>query len=147
VIERLLASPEPSVRYKARVHLLGEDPASQAIRRLRAEIKRSERVITLLAGRTADGRLLRGRGVYAKWQGAHWVLAALADLGYPPADPELFALRDQLMQCWLADDFYQEFEASRAPPTASPSIAGDLTYAPPPNAPSRRARQSLQATS
>ncbi len=24
--------------------------------------------------------------VYGKWQGAHWTMATLADIGYPPAD-------------------------------------------------------------
>jgi hypothetical protein len=40
--------------------------------------------------------------VYAKWQGAHWVLAALADIGHPPGDPSLLPLRDRVLSAWLA---------------------------------------------
>ena len=52
------------------------------------------------------------RGVYAKWQGAHWVLAALADLGYPPGDPALHPLREQVLGTWLDQSYYVEFEAT-----------------------------------
>jgi hypothetical protein len=37
---------------------------------------------------------------YSKWVGVHWVLAALADLGYPPADSGLIPLREQVLD-WL----------------------------------------------
>ena len=93
-VDGLLASSEPSVRYKVRVGVLGESESSRSIRALRREIRTSPRVGALLAGRAADGRLLRGLGVYQKWQGAHWVMAALADLGYPPGDRDLVPMRD-----------------------------------------------------
>ena len=81
------------------------DPTTQVDTRLA-----SPRVGALLAGRGADGRLLRGRSVYQKWQGAHWVMAALADLGYPPGDHDLVPMRDQLLDAWLAPEWYDEFE-------------------------------------
>ena len=109
-LDRLLASAEPSIRYKIRVGVLGESESSRNIRSLRREIRASPRVAALLAGRASDGRLLRGRHVYQKWQGAHWVMAALADLGYPPGDRGLAPMRDQLLEAWLAPQFYDEFE-------------------------------------
>ena len=109
-VDGLLASSEPSVRYKVRVGVLGESESSRSIRALRREIRTSPRVGALLAGRAADGRLLRGLGVYQKWQGAHWVMAALADLGYPPGDRDLVPMRDQLLDTWLAPEWYDEFE-------------------------------------
>ena len=109
-VDALLASPEPSVRYKVRVGVLGESESSRSIRSLRRDIRKSPRVGALLAGRAADGRLLRGSSVYQKWQGAHWVMAALADLGYPPGDRELVPMRDQLLDTWLAPEFYDEWE-------------------------------------
>lgn len=109
-VDGLLASSEPSIRYKIRVGVLGEGESSRSIRALRRAIRASPRVAALLAGRAADGRLLRGRGVYQKWQGAHWVMAALADLGYPPGDRELVPIRDQLLDAWLAPEFYDEWE-------------------------------------
>lgn len=111
-LDVLLASPEPSIRYKVRVGVLGENPASRKVRALREEIRRSPRVRALLAGRTRDGRLLRGRTVYQKWQGAHWVMATLADLGYPQGDRSLAPLRDQLLDLWLGPQFFQEFEST-----------------------------------
>jgi hypothetical protein len=102
LIDTLLASPEPSLRWKIRIRVLGEAPTSRAITALRKEIKDSPRVRQLLSGRAPDGRLLTHGGVYAKWQGAHWVLAALADLGYPPGDRSLHPMRDQVLETWLS---------------------------------------------
>jgi hypothetical protein len=113
VIDRLLHSDEPSIRYKVRVGVLGEAPTSRGIRDLQREIQRSPRVRTLLADQTPDGRLAPKRHVYDKWRGAHWALASLADLGYPPGDRALLPIRDQLMECWLAKEmFYDEFEVA-----------------------------------
>lgn len=109
IIERLLASEEPSIRWKVRVGVLGESPASPAIRRLREQIRTSRRVQTLLSRRDRDGRI--GVNVYAKWYGAHWIMATLADIGYPQGDRSLLPLRDQLMDWWLGSRYYEEFEA------------------------------------
>jgi hypothetical protein len=109
IVDQLLRSDEPSIRWKLRAQTLGEDPASKSMRALQMEIGRSPRVQRLLAGRDSAGRLVTRRGVYDKWQGAHWVLAALADLGYPPGDMTLAPMRDQVMELWLADCYYKEF--------------------------------------
>jgi hypothetical protein len=52
----------------------------------------------LLSERRPDGTI--PRHPYAKWDGAHWVLAALAELGYPPGDVGLIPLREQVLS-WL----------------------------------------------
>jgi hypothetical protein len=107
IVEALLASPEPSVRWKVRTGVLGEAPNSAGIVALRDEIGGSERVRRLLAPSfSADPP-----DVYAKWQGAHWTMAALADLGYPPDDPKLYPLRDRVLDTWLDASYYNEFEA------------------------------------
>jgi len=106
MIDTLLKSREPSIHWKVGVKVLGEDPNSRAMKRLQNEIRSSPRVRTLLATRDAPVR-----NIYAKWQGAHWVLAMLADLGYPPGDENLFPLRDRVLQYWLSDFFYKEFDA------------------------------------
>jgi hypothetical protein len=69
-------------------------------------------VRALLARRDSDGRI-NAHNVYAKWHGAHWVFAALADLGYPPHDETLLPLRDQVLSYWLRDQYYREFDATR----------------------------------
>ena len=103
IIQQLLDSGEPSVRFKVRVGVLGEEPDSKDIRKLREEIRRSPRVRQLLSRRDKNGRIEPVRQVYRKWFGAHWVLPALADLGYPPGDKKLQPVFDQVFDCWLAD--------------------------------------------
>lgn len=110
-VATLLRSSEPSIRWKVRVGVLGEDPDSRAIRALRAEIRRSPRVRALLSRRERLGRPGTARGVYYKWQGLHWVLAALADLGYPAGDDGLLAIRDRVAGFWTAPQYFHEFEA------------------------------------
>lgn len=109
--QALLRSKEPSVRWKVRVHVLGEDLRSRRIRNLELEVHRSPRVRALLADRDPRGRLRPIGNPYSKWQGAHWVLATLADVGYPRASRALLAMRDQVLDRWLGDSFYREFDA------------------------------------
>jgi hypothetical protein len=65
----------------------------------------------------------RTRRPYAKWQGAHWVLAALADLGCPPGDHALRPLREQILDTRLAPSYYTEFEATAAEAGAAHAAA------------------------
>jgi hypothetical protein len=108
MLDTLLASPEPSIQWKVRTGVLGEARDCAGILALRQEIGQSERVKQLLAPLSSASR----PGAYSKWQGAHWVLAALADLGYPPGDPALFPLREQILDTWLDASYYMEFEAT-----------------------------------
>ena len=107
----LLKSQEPSIRWKTRVHVLGEDPDAKSIRSLREEIRRSPTVRALLSRRDQLGRPGTRRQVYYKWQGLHWVLASLADLGYPEGDKTLHPLRDRLLELWLGPGYFHEFTA------------------------------------
>ncbi|NEN05017.1 hypothetical protein G3T36_03950 [Diaminobutyricibacter tongyongensis] len=65
---------------------------------------------------------------YAKWRGAHWVLLALSELGYPPADPLLGPLRDAVLDQWLAERYRREKDVDGVQPgeheTAVPRIRG-----------------------
>src|SRR5207302_11415549 len=106
----LLESEEPSVRWRVMVRALGDDPSTPEVKRVQEEVRSSPRVAALLAGRDDRGRFVRGRNVYAKWQGAHWVIAALADLGYPTGAEALEPIADQLLDFWLADGYFLEFE-------------------------------------
>ena len=108
MLDTLLASPEPSIRWKVRTRVLDEAPDSAGIVALRHEIRDSERVRRLLAPFSSTS----WPGAYAKWQGAHWVLAALADLGYPSGDSALHPLREQVLDTWLDASYYTEFEAT-----------------------------------
>ena len=112
VLEQLSEFEEPSIRYKILVGTLGESEASKSVRELQAEVKSSRLVKSLLQHRDRQGRISNPKSVYAKWQGAHWILASLADIGYPAGDEELAPLRDQVQEHWLRPDFFREFEAA-----------------------------------
>lgn len=112
LIDRLLGSAEPSIRWQTRVRVLGENPRSRALRALREEIRGSDRVRALLSRRHQLGREGTSRQVYYKWQGLHWVLAALADLGYPEGDASLFAIRDRVVGFWTGPRYFDDFVAT-----------------------------------
>jgi hypothetical protein len=118
VIDALLKSEEPSIRWKMRVRVAGEDPNSRKIGALREEIRRSPRVRALLADR--EKRFAAGANVYAKWRGVHWTLAALADLGYPEGDRALLPMRKRVLDQWLDPSFYDKSET----PSGSPKLRG-----------------------
>jgi hypothetical protein len=98
IVERLLASDEPSIRLKIRRDVLGEAVVGE-------EVRRSARVRTLLSERGRDGKI--GHHPYMKWTGAFWVLNLLAELGYPPGDASLLPLREQVYG-WLLSDYHHK---------------------------------------
>lgn len=109
VMDLLLNSEEPSLRWKTRVNILGEERDSAAIKKLEAEIRKSQRVTALLQKLDGSGHLTPN--VYAKWQGAQWVFMTLADLGYPRGDRRLAPSMDDVFRAWLGDRFFKEFVA------------------------------------
>ena len=111
VVDAILRSPEPSIRWKARVEVLGENARSPRLTALGEEIRTSPRIRALLSRRTQLGRPGTARAVYYKWQGLHWVLASLADLGYPPGDDALRSIRHRVLDFWLSPAYFHEFEA------------------------------------
>lgn len=113
VIERLLQSDEPSIRWKIKVNFLGMDRDSGEIQALEHEIKQSSRVKAILQHVDVSGILQGSRGVYDKWQGAHWVLMTLADIGYPRNDQALYPMVDEVLKTWLAPRFFNEFVVER----------------------------------
>ncbi|MFW9915702.1 MAG: hypothetical protein ACFFGZ_08825 [Candidatus Thorarchaeota archaeon] len=98
IIDKLLHSSETSIRFRVKTDILGENYESSAIKKLQTDIKSSSRVTLLLSERDKDGRI--PYHAYAKWYGAHWVLASLADIGYPLGDKALIPLREQVYS-WL----------------------------------------------
>jgi hypothetical protein len=114
VIDALLHSDEPSIRWKVMTRVVGEDPDSRKIRDLQEEIRKSPRAKALIAGR--DRRDVREKYVYASWRGAHWTLAMLAEIGYPAGDTSILPMRDQVLDYWLSSAFYMEFESKSAVP-------------------------------
>jgi len=105
IIDKLLKSEEPSVRYKTLVNVLDESSQSSKIKKLQAEIKKSSRVQKLLSVKESDGII--PFHPYTKWIGAHWVLAVLSDIGYPSGDKSLVPLREQVYD-WLLGPRHQK---------------------------------------
>ena len=95
---RLAGSPDPGVAFAALTLGLGRSEDAQAVRAVHAAIPASPRARALLCGRAPDGTI--PLHAYAKWQGPHWTLVQLAILGYPPGDPALLPIRDQVLG-WL----------------------------------------------
>jgi hypothetical protein len=112
VEDKLAASEEPSIRYRNLVDVLGVSPASAGARQARAAIPSSERVRKMLCHRGADGRI--PGSPYAKFTGAHWTLALLAELGYPPGDDALRPLYDQTAALWLSPHHVKEYACASA---------------------------------
>ena len=133
VIQTLLTSDEPSIRYGARLYLVEEDPASETMRALQEEIRTSPRVAKLLSERDDHGCL--PYPPYSKWVGAHWVLAVLADLEYPAGDASLVPLRDQQYSFFFTGSREHPIPARRrvvvrGQPRMCASIEGNGLYAP-----------------
>jgi hypothetical protein len=105
IVDVVLKSDEPSVRWKVRTRVLGEEPTSRSIRALQEEIRTSPR-----ARRLIDGQAAENRGTYVKWSGRHWVMISLADLGYPAGDPALEPVAAKVMKTWLAPNYFTEYD-------------------------------------
>jgi hypothetical protein len=103
---RLLQSPEPAIRYKTLIGVVGVLPTSQEARAVQQELHRSPMVQALLSERDAETGMIPLHP-YNKWRGSHWVLACLADLGYPPGDESLQAMMDQVY-AWLLSPEHQK---------------------------------------
>jgi hypothetical protein len=105
LIQMLMNSHEPSIRHKAFVNLLGNDPDSAEALEYQRQVKKSDRVKMLLSERNSSGEI--PYHPYKKWSGAHWVLSVLADLGYPPGDESLSPLKYQVYD-WLFSEKHQD---------------------------------------
>lgn len=97
-IRFLLSSPDPSVRFFTLTEVLGVSVRTAEVRALRQAIPAGRRVRALLAGQRPDG----GFGVhpYKKWNGAHWRLASLVELGLPRGHPQALRAAEQVLT-WL----------------------------------------------
>lgn len=105
----LLRSANPSLAYRARILLAGENPRSPALLSLRRKISDSSNALRILSHRERDGTI-RG-GPYRKWQGPHWTLHSLTLISYPPGDRSLIPLREQVYD-WLFAPRHLKFPSS-----------------------------------
>src|SRR5438093_4973585 len=76
VIDWLLESDEPAIRYRTRTWVLGQAETNPAVRRERKQVPDGPIVSTLL-----DFPSVAKVDPYRKWFGLHWRLVSLADFG------------------------------------------------------------------
>ena len=115
-IQCLLESTDPSVRYLTLIDLLDASPRSREVREAGNAILDGPRVAALLAGQHAGKRKSSaslgthsgGFGVhpYKKWDGAHWRLVSLVELGIPSHEPRAVAAADQVLR-WLTGESHR----------------------------------------
>jgi len=91
-----LLRTEPALAWKLAVNILGKDDDSPEAHSARAEVREAPLVKTLI------GTCNRCRSVYKKWDGAHWVLSILGDLGYPAKDEALRPFMEDTINTWMS---------------------------------------------
>ena len=126
LIDQLLQSDEPSIRLQIRLGVQDADEAEA--NGMRQQVRSSARVLTLLSERGPDG-LIDAHPYRAKWYGAHWVLVALAELGYPSGDSALIPLREQILGWLFSSDYLKSLGRVRRLPRLHGSIEGNALWA------------------
>ncbi len=87
---------EPALAWKLAVKVEGKSEDSLNVRQAATLVQQAPLVKALIE--TCD----RQHSAYKKWDGAHWVLSILADLGYPPGDETLRPLMEDTFNTWLS---------------------------------------------
>jgi hypothetical protein len=98
ILAFLANHPEPVIRWKTIINLMGNEPTSPEVQRAKVEFASSQIIQRLLSDRNGDG--LIPYHPYDKWFGAHWVLSLLADFSFPKGNEALKPLLNQ-SYCWL----------------------------------------------
>src|SRR5512139_3410861 len=108
-IQWLLNSNDPSVRYFTLIDLLGKSNRSREVKAARDQILAGPRVKALLAGQHIGKQKSKdsfGVHPYKKWDGAHWRLVSLIELGIPKGTWSAAAAADQVLQ-WLTSESHR----------------------------------------
>jgi len=86
---------EPALSWKVAVTVLGQTPDSSETQKAAGITRQSPLVAQLLSGRDTTGN------AYRKWNGSHWTLSLLADLGCPSGDESMRPLMEETYNAWL----------------------------------------------
>jgi hypothetical protein len=98
LVSQLLNSTEPVVRYYLLTGVLDLPASDPQVKQAQAEVQTSPRARTMIAAAlSTDPESLHP---YSKWNGPHWMLGSLAEMGYPAGDDNLRPLLERAME-WL----------------------------------------------
>lgn len=109
VVNRLLASKDLAIQLKVHLRLLEHDYKNPEVQKITSAIKKTSIVVSgLLNALSAQEQLYKTERVgvsrvYKKWEGIHWILADLADIGYPPGDQTLLSSVQREL-AWLLNE-------------------------------------------
>jgi hypothetical protein len=126
IIKSLFEHPEPLVRLKTSLKLLGYALTSSEISNLKQDLPSSPLLQGLLSDQKEDGRI--PYHPYDKWFGAHWILSILADLGYPEGDSSLKPLLDQSYEWLLSNDHESKIQTIEGRVRRCASQEGNCVY-------------------
>lgn len=127
LVQILLGSSQPAIRYKTLVNVLGYERDAGEVLEAQSAIPNCLLVHTLLSEQDDTGQI--PHHPYAKWRGAHWVLACLADLGYPPGDTALQPLMEQVYAWLLGRQHTQSIKTIDGRVRRCASMEGNALYA------------------
>lgn len=127
--DSLCAHENPVVAWRARRLLANEPETSASMRALRRKVGASRLAEQLLKG--LEGERFNP---YRKWQGPHWTLYSLAEIGFPPGDKRLLPLRQRVMDWMFAPAFLKPpstviFEDQPRRPRRCASMEGNTIWA------------------
>ncbi len=128
VIMKLLESREPAVKLKTYLRLLDYDYDSSTIKKLVKNIKKDSPLISSLFSFLPKDEKSYEFHAYNKWYGIHWVLASLADIGYPLSDGDLIPSRNLELNWLLSDEHWSKRKTIAGRKRFCASIEGNALY-------------------
>jgi len=93
---------EPALSWKVAVNIQGSRESSPAAAQAAERVRKAPLVKALIT------TCARSRSAYKKWDGAHWVLSLLADLGYPAGDACLRPLMEHTFNTWVSAALHKD---------------------------------------
>jgi hypothetical protein len=117
-----LLQQEPALSYKLHVYMPDLVPGQTA----RNTVRNSTLIKAMIAASMPEGKPIFHP--YRKWAGGHWVLAILADLGYPSGDKRLGPLVEQAFEWILSPEHARHIRNINGRTRRCASQEGNLAY-------------------
>ena len=117
---------DPAICTKVLVQMEGLAVGAPEVKQAQAQLKESALVKRLLSDQDEAG--LIPYHPYNKWFGAHWVLACLADLGYPSGDEQLRPLLNQCYDWLLSHEHAKHIRMTNGRVRRCASQEGNCVY-------------------